>query len=109
MQEQYACQVCKYVNGFTRNYDVTRCRRCGAVYSLKDGDPSRISPDMLPLGSEGKASPWMLPYHRPTIAGTYECRFSCGDLLLHWDGRCFRHAGQRVQMRTLRTWRGVWA
>lgn len=109
MQERYTCQVCKSINSFTRAYDVTRCQRCGAVYSLKgDGVPSRISPDMLPLEFSGTLSPWMLPRSRPTVTGTYECRFSCGDARLHWDGRCFRYAGKRVQMRTLRTWRGVW-
>jgi hypothetical protein len=110
MLEQFTCQVCRSGNVFTRNYDVTRCRRCGAVYSLVGGgEPSRISPDMQPIGCPGVYSPWMARQHRPTRTGAYECRFSCGVAQLQWDGRCFRFGRQRVQCRTLISWRGVWA
>lgn len=89
-----------------------RCTRCGAVSSYSDRSVAIISPPNMPFehGGTNRKSPWMDRGTRPVHVGTYECRFDGVNpvLRLWWDGRHFSFNGRNVQMRTFKSWRGLW-
>lgn len=90
------------------SFTTVRCQRCGAVHH-PDGEV--ISPRMLPITANRRASPWMFGSTRPVVPGLYYVRFNDLErsLVLRWTGWEFLDAqGKPVATRSLMSWRGDW-
>lgn len=85
-----------------------RCTHCGRAHVRGEA----INPEMLPMGTGRRLSPWFPHIYRPHLPGYYECRFRSTEprpVRLYWDGSRFLYDGQPVRMRDFMGYRGNWA
>jgi hypothetical protein len=55
-----------------------------------------------------KLSPWFYPSEPPVRAGRYQVKDWIGRITeVDWDGAHFQRAGLRIDITTIRCWRGV--
>lgn len=87
-----------------------RCERCGTPHALPAGEA--LGPDVRPLATTPRHTPWFPVEYEPLLPGLYECEFHVEGLpcrvVLHWLGGAWTWGLAPVSTEHLVHWRGSW-